>query len=56
MPEASEVFEPSFLPQAVVADASLAADVASVHRRTKTRTKMTLRRTHPAPVEVDSTW
>jgi len=52
---ASEVFEPSFLPQAVVADASLAADVASVRRRTKTRTKMTLRRTHPAPVDVDST-
>ena len=50
---ASEVFEPSFLPQAVVADASAvdvasAADVASVRRRMKTRTKMTLRRTHPA--------
>jgi len=46
---AASDYEPSFLPQAVVADAS-AADVASVRRRMKTRTKMTLRRTHPASV------
>jgi hypothetical protein len=50
--EALDVFGASFLPQAVVADASLAADVPPVRRRTK----MTLRRTHPAAVEVSSTW
>jgi hypothetical protein len=42
--------EASFLPQAVVADATLGADVP------RRRKKMTLRRTHPAPVDVDSTW
>lgn len=45
-------YDESFLPQAVVADASLGADVAPVRRRKK----MTLRRTHPAAVDVGSTW